>query len=115
MALAYIIVGFLTLAAIIVGFLTIAAIWAIIAAVYASSSNGAKTLPPSVVSNRQPIDPTPFHTGYIQNLPPQQKIADACNNTIYPVQPPYVDYGTAFSTAVAKSESCDVNIFNSPP
>jgi hypothetical protein len=51
----------------------------------------------------------------IQNLPPQQKIADACNNTIYPVQPPYVDYGTAFSTAVAKSESCDVNIFNSPP
>lgn len=92
-------------------FLTLAAIGAIIAAaVYASSSsNGAKTLPPSVVSNRQPIDPTPFHTGYIQ------KIADACNNTIYPVQPPYVDYGTAFSTAVAKSESYDVNIFNSPP
>lgn len=107
----------MALAYIIVGFLTLAAIGAIIAAaVYASSpSNGAKTLPPSVVSNRQPIDPTPFHTGYIQNLPPQQKIADACNNTIYPVQPPYVDYGTAFSTAVAKSESCDVNIFNSPP
>lgn len=107
----------MALAYIIVRFLTLAAIGAIIAAaVYASSSsNGAKTLPPSVVSNRQPIDPTPFHTGYIQNLPPQQKIADACNNTIYPVQPPYVDYGTAFSTAVAKSESCDVNIFNSPP
>jgi len=55
-----------------VRFLTLAAIGSIIAAaVYASSSsNGVKTLPPSVISNRQPIDPTPFHTGYIQNLPP---------------------------------------------
>lgn len=98
-------------------FLTLAAIGSIIAAaVYASSSsNGVKTLPPSVVSNRQPIDPTPFHTGYIQNLPPQQKIADACNNTMYPVQPPYVDYGSSFSMAAKNAESCDVNIFNSPP
>ena len=63
------------------------------------------------------IDPKPFHTGYINNLPERQKIADLCNSTMYPIQPIYVDYGTGFSTSVStpNTRPCDVNIFNSVP
>jgi len=63
------------------------------------------------------INPTPFKTGYIQNSP--QKLADACrdptlggNNVMYPVNPPYVNYGTR---APGDCGECDVNIFNSIP
>lgn len=37
------------------------------------------------------ITPTPFKTGYLSDSP--QPLADLCNSTMYPVQPPYVDYG----------------------
>ena len=106
----------MTLVDIIVGLLVLAVIGSIIAlTVRDSPETGTKALSPAMKSNRSSIDPKPFHTGYIQNPPPQQKIADACNGSMYPVQPPYVDYGNVFSTAAANSRSCDVNIFNSPP
>jgi hypothetical protein len=60
-----------------------------------------------------PIDPAPFKTGYIKNLPPRQKISDYCNSKMYPVEPLYVDYGSSFSTGVENTKYSDVNIFNS--
>lgn len=68
---------------------------------------------------RGSINPQPFKTGYLKNSP--QPIADNCNSTMYPIQPPYVQYGPDFDNVTMdmknceKCARCDVNIFNSPP
>ena len=55
------------------------------------------------------ISPMPFKVGYIENLPPDQRIADRCNDIMYPVTPIYVDYGNIINCV------CDTTIFNAPP
>ena len=54
------------------------------------------------------ISPMPFKVGYIENLPPDQRIADRCNDIMYPVTPIYVDYGNIINCV------CDTTIFNAP-
>jgi hypothetical protein len=62
------------------------------------------------VQNQPPdISYSPIKTGYIIDIPEHQKIADLCNNKMYPANAIYVDYGTPINT------QCDVNLFNSPP
>ena len=68
--------------------------------------------PPTTLTT--PTTPTSFKTGYIDNLPPQQKIADNCNSVMYPINHQYVNYGTPRSSDCCGGE-CDVNIFNYPP
>jgi len=76
--------------------------------VFNTSTNPVTSI--SHVKQSPYISPEPFGTGYITNhLPPKQRLADNCNSTIYPIQPPYVNYGTS------NVKNCDVNIFNSPP
>jgi hypothetical protein len=53
------------------------------------------------------INSTSFKPGYIKNTP--QPLADLCNDTMYPIQPPYVNYGSY------GKKKCDINVFNSPP
>ena len=56
------------------------------------------------------INPVPFHTGFINDLPPHQKLANlCCNDVMYPINPIYVNYGLPIRS------DCDVNIFNSQP
>ena len=78
------------------------------------SKSDESTLRLSGKENKSPyINPTPFNTGYIKDIPPQQKLADLCNKVMYPVNPPYVDYGAPITSNCCGD--CDVNIFNSPP
>ena len=62
-------------------------------------------------SNHDPcINPVPFHTGFINDLPSHQKLANlCCNDVMYPINPIYVNYGLPIRS------DCDVNIFNSQP
>ena len=75
---------------------------------FKSSDKNSQNLQTKNTPNKQYINPQPFETGYIQNTP--QPLADMCNANMYPIQPPYVDYGPNNC-----SYNCDVNTFNSPP
>ena len=54
------------------------------------------------------INPSPFKTGYLEDSP--QKIADACNSTMYPLSQPSLNYGVSKTT-----EPCAINLYNSSP
>ena len=54
------------------------------------------------------ITSSPPKTGYNNDIP--QKLADNCNSVMYPINPPYVNYGKS-----KYSDNCDVNKFNSVP
>ena len=70
------------------------------------SSNNTTVVP---IKDNQPsfITPKPFRVGYLSN--PPQKLANLCSNVMYPINPPYVDYGAD------NTRKCDSLIFNSPP
>jgi hypothetical protein len=99
-----VIVSFLVLTGLTISVLALAGVF---------SSKSDKSMEPRVTTDTVPyIDPMSFQTGYIKDLPKHQKISDVCGGSMYPIQPPYVDYGSSF---VVTAKSCDVNIFNSPP
>lgn len=58
------------------------------------------------------IDPQPFKTGYLTD--PPQKLANLCSDVMYPVNPPYVQYGQ-WNGGDCCSGKCDVDEFNSAP
>ena len=78
------------------------------------STRGAFSSPSKSNKITPYIDPQLFKTGYLTNTP--QRLADVCNNTMYPVQPLYVNYtDTTSSHNNDHYGECAVNIFNSPP
>lgn len=90
-------------------------ILAITGAFNTSSSNKNKQSPKPPESQQPYINPQPFKTGYLKDSP--QPLADVCNKNMYPINPPYVDYGDPrYVSAINDTEKeCDVIIFNSPP
>tara|TARA_B110000908_G_scaffold170402_1_gene229868 strand:+ start:815 stop:1126 length:312 start_codon:yes stop_codon:yes gene_type:complete len=82
------------------------------AGVFTPNSGYKQTVPP--IKSQPCIDPQPFKTGYLKDSP--QPLADVCNSNMYPVNPPYVNYGPRMiSTVNGVKKECDVNIFNSTP
>lgn len=107
----------------LVGFVILAAI--VVSILFATGTIKTKNASPSPIKKVKPythppentdsapyITPTPFKVGYLKNSP--QPLADVCNSTMYPVQPPYVEYGP-WNGGDCCNGNCDVNIFNSQP